>query len=417
MSLASAITGGGSGDSNDKLEALIVDDDTEMLKYLGSMFRSLGCTVHTAAKIKALKSHLKNAPDVIAIDLMMPDRDGVQVIEAMAKANIDSAVIIISGCPDRILSAAENYARMSGLRVLGALRKPIWRDKLKELLEPLKHEGKHTKPHLEEQEFFRLMETGHLKTHYEPIIDAQRAAVHGLEAVARVQHPKLGIMSPTGMWDTAEAYGASQKIKSELLKAAIADAARFTQEGLRLVMGVEMPAAELKQSDFADRFLDQCRSANVLPSAMCINLTEADMRQDFIPALGTLTRLALRGVQLSVDDYGTSSLTGGMIARLPVNEMKLAAGLSAATLRDSDARCRILDIVAYSSRHDFRIVAKSVENEEHLGLLMDLGVNFFQGKVILPPKSYSETLYWIQNSGQHLNKLGISSNIRGKAAG
>ena len=413
MSLASAITSGGSDDG--KLSVLILDDDAEMRKYLSSVFDSLGCSVQTVGKIKSLKSHLKHAPDVVAVDLMMPERDGVQVLEAMAKANLESAVVIISGCPDRILSAAENYARMSGLRVLGALRKPIWRDKVKEILEPLRHQGKHTKPHLEEQEFFRLMETGHLATHYEPIVDAQRAAVHGLEAVARVQHPKLGIMSPTGMWDTAEAYGASQRIKYELLKSAIKDAARFSKEGLRLVMGCEIPSAELKRSDFADEFLGMCRSANVLPSSMCINITEADMRQDFIPALGTLTRLALRGVQLSVDDYGTGSLTGGMIARLPVNEMKLAASLSAATLRDSDARCRILDIVAYSSRHDFRIVAKNVENEEHLGLLMDLGVTFFQGKVIEPPKGYSETLYWIQNSAKHLSDLGMTSNLRGKA--
>ena len=398
-------------DDGQKLKVLITDDDPEVLEYMGSIFRSLDCAVTLAGKVRSLRSHLKARPDVVVVDLIMPDRDGVQVIEAMARARIDSAIIIVSACPDRILNAAENFARMSGLRVLGSLRKPIWREQIKELLAPLKQRV-NTKPHVEEQEFFRLIETGHLEVHYRPIIDVTRAAVHALEAVPRVRHPKLGLMSPTGMWDTAEAFGAAEKIKRSLLATAIEDAGRFVKEGLRIPVQCEVAAPELMAPEFADQFLETCRAASILPSSICLLINEGETRQNFTAALGTLTRLALRGAEISLDDFGTGSLSGGMLARMPVHEVKITAALTAAILRDADSRYRAIDIVAYGERHDLRIVAKGAESPEHLGLLMDLGMSLFEGHLISPARSFKEMVYWVKNCPQHLAKLGITSTIR-----
>ncbi|MEM9300668.1 MAG: EAL domain-containing protein [Pseudomonadota bacterium] len=399
---------------SEKLKVVIADADAEVLQYLGSIFRSLECNVQPVGKLRSLKSQLKARPDVLVLDLIMPGQDGIQILESMAEARLDTAIIIVSACPDRILNAAENYARMSGLRVLGALRKPVWRDQIRELLEPLRQRG-NEKPHLEEQEFFRLLETGHLEVHFKPVIDVRRAAVHALEAAPRVRHPKLGVLSPTGMWDTAEAFGAAEKIKDNLLDLSIKAAAQMAREGVRVPIQCEVPATQLVDPGFADQFLDRCRANSVLPSSICIVVTESETRQNFTPALGTLTRLAMRGVEISVNDFGIGSLSGGMLARMPVHEIKIASALAAAILRDAEARYRALDIVAYGERQDLRVVAKGIESPEHLGLLIDLGMALFQGNLISSAKSFEEIVYWQKNAAQHLAKLGITSAIRVEA--
>jgi EAL domain-containing protein (putative c-di-GMP-specific phosphodiesterase class I) len=389
-----------------KLKALVVDHDAESLTYIDSLLSDFDITVQTTRKVRSLRYQLRTPPDLIVLELIMPDRDGVQVIAALAKAKLESAIILVSACPERVLSAAESFARMSGLKVLGHLRKPLWKEDISRLLEPLLAKGR-IKPDIEEQEFFRLLTSGSLTNHYEPIIDTKYASVHGLEAVARLNHPTMGLMTPSGMWDTAEAYAASEKIQTKLLEASVTDAMRFAKNGFRVAITCNVPALQLGEEDFADNLLARCRNANLLPSNLCIDVTESDMRQNFVPALGSLTRLCMRGVQLTIDDYGSGSLTGGMLARLPASEIKLGQNLIAATLKDGDARSRVIDIVEYCGRQELRLVSKGVETEEHLGLMIDLGVTNFQGSVFTSPRAFDEMVYWLRNSKRTLADLGI----------
>ena len=81
-------------------------------------WRNFDIAVQTTRKVRSLRYQLRTPPDLIVLELIMPDRDGVQVIAALAKAKLDSAIILVSACPERVLSAAESFARMSGLKVL-----------------------------------------------------------------------------------------------------------------------------------------------------------------------------------------------------------------------------------------------------------------------------------------------------------
>jgi EAL domain-containing protein (putative c-di-GMP-specific phosphodiesterase class I) len=393
------------------LKAIIVDHDTESLAYLEKLFQDVGFSVQTTRKVRSLRYQLRPRPDLIVLELIMPGRDGVQIIDALAKAKVSSAILIVSACPERVLSAAESFARMSGLKVLGHVRKPVYQDQLALVLDPMLAAGR-TKPHIEEQEFFRLLESGSLVNYYEPIIDAQVGAVQGLEALARLNHPTQGLMSPVGFWDTAEAYAAYPIIQEGLLRNAVADAMEFRTAGYQIPITCNVPATQIGEPDFADKLLDRCRKANLLPTNLCIDVTESDMRQNFVPALGSLTRLCMRGVQLTIDDYGSGSLTGGMLARLPAQELKLSQQLVASTLNNGDARNRVIDVVEYCKAHELRIVAKGVETEEHLGLMMDLGVFNFQGAVFTSARAPKEMIYWLKSSHRSLGELGIISHLR-----
>ncbi len=395
---------------------LIIDDDADAAAHAETLLRNAGfASVATSRKPKSLWSSLTRAqPELILLDLMLPMRDGIQVLESFAEANLDAAIILTADSPERIINAAENYARMTGLRVLGSLRKPIWQEDLKLLLDSLGEQAK-KKPDIEEQEFFRLAAGGALVNHYQPIIDAKRARVHRLLSVPRLNHPTMGLMSPAGMWDTAEAYAAAAEIDTRLLQTAIVDSVKFAEGGQQLTVSCNVSAKYLADPKFADQFLNDCRQAGLLPSRFCIDVVESDLRQNIAPVLGTLTRLGMRGVQLSVDEYGIGAITGGILSRLPASELIIGHQLLAATLRDGDARSRVIDIVEYGERHELTVIAKDIATQEHLGLLLDLGVTHFQGPVFTQARSYEEMRYWMRNVEHHLSQLGIISRIRSGA--
>jgi DNA-binding NtrC family response regulator len=77
---------------------LLVDDDEAFRTVLGRELARLGYEVTTAATgEEALRRLAERAPEVVLLDLRLPDRDGLQVLEEVHRANSGVDVIMLTG--------------------------------------------------------------------------------------------------------------------------------------------------------------------------------------------------------------------------------------------------------------------------------------------------------------------------------
>lgn len=109
--------------------ALLVDDDEFSREVLGEMLESLGFTdiqrsTGGRGALNAL-AKMPNSPDVLICDVYMPDMDGVEFLEQLGKLHYAKSVILVSGAQSDMLSIVQDVARADGVKVLGALRKPL----------------------------------------------------------------------------------------------------------------------------------------------------------------------------------------------------------------------------------------------------------------------------------------------------
>lgn len=75
---------------------LIVDDDKLVSKLISTCLQSSGYDILTAYNGReGLKSALKNNPDVIVLDIMMPVMNGLEMLEELRTCS-DVPVIIVS---------------------------------------------------------------------------------------------------------------------------------------------------------------------------------------------------------------------------------------------------------------------------------------------------------------------------------
>ena len=391
------------------IRVLLIDDDVEMLTFLGSIARSMGFHVRFASTYKEVVGQLQMPVDLVVVDLMMPEHDGIEIIDLLAEQNSDASLLIITGSSENICSAAENYARMRGLRVVGAHRKPVFKQDFRDMLGPLVRRGDRG---ADDKEFLRMLSGGKFAIHYQPIIDTQRAALHALEAVPVIFHPRTGAMATKHMWQRAEELGVAAKMRDQVVTTAIRDADELSQKGIGVTVSFRGVRDTLFSGSFTDDLLELCHRRHLLPSSVCVNVVESDVENNLVAALGALTRLAMRGVQIAVDNFGGDSWTGGLLSRIPATEIKLEDTVVRKTLGDFEARSRVSDIVAYAKGHEFAVVAKGVSSREHLGLLMDLGIKNFQGPLIREPGSFEEIVYWLKEMDHHLGDLGIKSHLR-----
>jgi DNA-binding response OmpR family regulator len=77
---------------------LIVDDDLELLRQMTATFIAANVRVRAAPDGRAaLKSFAEQRADLVVVDVIMPDVDGIETIMALKRARPEVKIIAISG--------------------------------------------------------------------------------------------------------------------------------------------------------------------------------------------------------------------------------------------------------------------------------------------------------------------------------
>lgn len=91
---------------------LLVDDNTELLEIMMQRLNSWGYWVATASGGKEALSFLEdNKADVIILDYLMPEMDGVSVLKKIRRRDSKTPVIMFTAHP--------NSASIKGVELLG----------------------------------------------------------------------------------------------------------------------------------------------------------------------------------------------------------------------------------------------------------------------------------------------------------
>ena len=113
---------------------LIVDDDSFSRDWLYELLAGFGVShIHTASNGRdALKKLplLDKLPDVLICDIFMPDMDGIEFLEQLAKRQYAGRFVLISGQHMETLTLARELADASLMNFVGAFVKPVSRETL-----------------------------------------------------------------------------------------------------------------------------------------------------------------------------------------------------------------------------------------------------------------------------------------------
>ncbi|WP_229424827.1 response regulator [Massilia aurea] len=118
------------------LHVLVLDDDPLLLDVMREMLAVCGVSniaLETQA-CSALQRLDQSMPDVVICDLMMPEMDGIEFLQAAAAQGYQGKVILMSALEDGVREAAGELARALGLQVVGSFRKPLEQNQLRAAL-------------------------------------------------------------------------------------------------------------------------------------------------------------------------------------------------------------------------------------------------------------------------------------------
>lgn len=113
---------------------LVIDDDPGIRLLVSEIADLAGYASVSAGNPVEIRLALECSPDVIVLDLSMPDMDGIEVLWALRERRSQAAILISSGFIDPVIMSAVVYAENSGLNFIGRLDKPFSTEALMAIL-------------------------------------------------------------------------------------------------------------------------------------------------------------------------------------------------------------------------------------------------------------------------------------------
>lgn len=105
---------------------LLIDDDPEFGDFVRRVAETCGFEVHVMQEPKSFIANYEQlAPDLIALDLAMPETDGIELLRFLAAQGCHVPVLIVSGFDERLIETARRLGTERGLRMAGVVAKPV----------------------------------------------------------------------------------------------------------------------------------------------------------------------------------------------------------------------------------------------------------------------------------------------------
>ncbi len=184
----------------DPLHILLVDDHDFTRSLHKRVLTELGVSTIAEARdgAEALERAREQRPDIVVTDLNMPGMDGMTFISNLAHERLADSVIIASGLAPGVLRAVEAMAVASGIRVLGALEKPLRKDALASMLfvhaNPPGPNAAPATARLDPVAVQRAAELGQFRAWYAPVLDVAFMRTVAADVVPRWESPDHDVL-------------------------------------------------------------------------------------------------------------------------------------------------------------------------------------------------------------------------------
>jgi len=396
---------------------LIVDDSVVQRGQVAGLCRALGVPMlyeaASGAEALELLSMLVLPPELLIVDLEMPVMDGIELIERLGQDFPGLPVIVASSRELPLIQTVEAMALNLGVPVVAAVRKPLDLEILREAfarhaaLERRARDGgapcDDVPVPLAALE--RAIALGEIDVHYQPKVDMVTGFVRGVEALARWNGPDGRPVRPDRFVALAEREGLIHGLTRNVMARAFGQAAHWNAHGLRLSMAVNLSPGLLDKPGLVNEIGELVAAHGLRAEQVVLEITEGSVVDCLGSALGVLARLRLKGLGLSIDDYGTGFSSLQQLARIPFTELKIDRSFVHGASRRDNLRVILQSALDLARQLGLVAVAEGIETLEDWRLVQACGCSIGQGWLVARPMPAPDFLPWLKTHQRRLPEL------------
>ncbi len=234
-----------------------------------------------------------------------------------------------------------------------------------------------------------------LVLHYQPKIAAGTDSVYGVEALVRWQHPTLGLLYPDRFIPLVEQTDLIDELTDWVVQRSLHDLSSLGPQGEIVQLSVNVSARNLGRSEFAGQVLQRLTEAAVSPTRFTVEVTETSLMADPERAATSLIEMSGAGVRISIDDFGSGQTSLGLLANLPISELKIDRSFIQDIHAHPAKESIVRSMVELGHQLDLAVVAEGVETEAELTTVLSTGCDLIQGFFYSRPMPREQLATWL----------------------
>lgn len=342
------------------------------------------------------------APTHAILDLAMPGMDGVQIIRELSERAPDIRVVLLSGLGQRVLDSARIYARERGLRVDGALEKPVSSARLRQVLcalpaddGPVPSAEPRPQPDITVADIRDALRRGEMEPFYHPRIDCATGQLAGFEVLARWRHGGEGLLMPWRFLDKTESGGLMDQLTESMAEQSLRWFSEHFDGASDLTLSLNIARESLRSDALLEHLVARCQALQLDPGRIVLEVSESAAMTEPTEAVGLFTRARARGFELSIDDFGSGYASIAQLVRLPFSELKIDREIVRSATHSREGELLLSTIVDLAANLQMRVTAEGVEDAVTFELLSGMGCSCAQGYYFSEALPADEVQAWI----------------------
>ena len=403
-----------------QLRLLIVEERQDYRDKLLRMLAKGGCKGVTEACDGQEGLHaLENSADgfdLVVCNLDMGGMDGLEFIRHATRLGV-GGLILYSKHDDAVRSSAEWMARAYKAPLLGVLGVPFNLGSLNNLVARLNTNytvysdviadarGPEDADRQAVEEIVQALDARQFVPYYQPKVCLATGELLGAEALARWEHPELGLLAPVHFVNLMESNGLIEPLTHLVLEQAGDDSVAWARRGFPVPLAINVSPLTLEGANCAKQLLATIAKTGAKPKHFTFEITEKAFAKDATTVLENVLRLRMQKCGIAVDDFGTGYSSLQQLNRTPITELKLDRSFVRRMMTDRKAQSIIESMIDLARKLNLKTVAEGIDTEQQRVRLLELGCDMGQGYLFAKPMSSREFETW------HLERIAVEVEL------
>ena len=238
-----------------------------------------------------------------------------------------------------------------------------------------------------EEMLARALREGRIVPYFQPVIRLQDSRLTGLEVMARWLTEEGILKDAFDFIPLAEQCGLILELDYQILRHTCQQLKNWLPISgqSKFKVAINLSGKHLVNHDHIMRLMGIIEEEGVAPGYLIFEFNERELSRQDSDALASLHDLRAKGIQISLDDFGTGFSSLNALFHFPVDYIKVDDSFTQRMLQSPKDLALIRAMRDICQDLDYTLVVEGIENQQQLQKLIDIGCRMWQGRYISPP--------------------------------
>lgn len=241
----------------------------------------------------------------------------------------------------------------------------------------------------------KAVQNQEMELHYQAIVDLFTGRLVGFEALARWNHPTLGVVSPVDFIPIAEETGVIVDLGRWALHTACEQMMKWREvesAAKAMTVAVNVSGVQFSRCDVAAEAEMILSLTGLAGESLRLEITESTIMKNPERAAEALHQIKDLKIKLALDDFGTGYSSLSYLQRFPIDIVKIDRSFIT-DIETNTGNHRIVEIITMLGKTlGLTVVAEGIEHQVQTEILRDMGCQMGQGYLFSKPVPAKEAL-------------------------